>query len=757
MAKRGVAMTPPKEVVEVTDEIKKNGFSRRSFLQGSATLCAGLTLSRVSLFGLTGSTFLSATGERVGVDITSPRTFTYNVCPRNCYDTCSLISEKVNGRIVRILGDPDNPFTAGTPCIKGHTHINVVYHPDRLLHPMKRAGKKGEGKWEKISWDEAYDTITKKFKDIIATDGGEAIVPYTFSGTFGQIHQFGVPWRFFNKIGATTIDREVCLWAGLEALGYTYGDASGAEPEDCVKSDCYISWGGNEANTSVHAVKFINQARDKGAKFVVVNPHRHALASQADLFIQLRPGTDAAFALGVAKVLIDENLYDKDFVEKYTLGFDKLKEKVNQYPLPKVAKITGVPESQIVEFARLYAKTKKSMLRMGYGFQRRKNGGSIIRAVSLLPALIGSIGVDGGGFQYVNFNHWPMDMGYMNRPDLLAGRKVRNINMNEVGKALTGNLPTVKEKPIKALFVFSGNPIPSGTNINLTRQGLQREDLFTVVFDQFVTDTAEYADILLPAGHFLEMEEVHANYLGNYVRYNAPALPPMGESKSNLQVFHELAQRMGYTEDCFKETTADVIKGALNSNNPALKGITYESLKAKHWFRVNLGVPFADRKFKTPSGKVEFYSEAAGKKGFDPVAEYVPDMESIEASPELYSKYPIHLVTPASQKLLSSQWHNVPYIQESLGEPTITINTADAHARGIKNGDYANVFNDRGRVRLKVKVSEAAVRPGVAMSYKSYWDKLTGGNTINRLVLDENADMGGGAAISTNLVQVTKA
>jgi anaerobic selenocysteine-containing dehydrogenase len=687
----------------------------------------------------------------------SAMSYIHGVCPRNCYDTCSLISEKIDGRIVRIVGDFDNPFTAGTPCVKGQTHLKVVYHPDRLLHPMKRAGKKGEGKWEQISWDEAYNTIAKKFTDIIATDGSEAIMPYTFSGTFGQIHQFGVPWRFFNKIGATTIDREVCLWAGLQALGYTYGDASGAEPEDCVNSDCFIAWGSDEAYTSVHSVKFINKARDKGAKLVVVNPHRNPLASQADLFIQLRPGTDAAFALGVARVLIDENLYDKDFVEKYTIGFDKLKEKVAQYSLPKVAKITAIPESQIVEFARLYAKSKKSVIRMGYGFQRRKNGGTTIRAISLLPPLIGSIGVEGGGFQYVSFNHWPMDMGYMMRPDLLGSRKVRDINMNELGKALTGELPTTRERPIKGLFVFSGNPIPSGTNVNLTRKGLLREDLFTVVFDQFVTDTAEYADILLPAAHFLEMEEVHANYLGNYIRYNAPALEPMGESKSNLQVFHELAQRMGYTEACFKETTADVIKGSLNSTNPALKDITYESLQEKHWFRVNLGIPFADHKFKTPSGKIEFYSAAAAKAGFDPVAEYVPDQESKEASPELFAKYPIHLVTPASQKLLSSQWHNVPEIQESLGEPTITINRADASSRGIQNGNYVVVFNDRGKVKLKAKLTDAAVRPGVAMSYKSYWDKLTGGNTINRLALDENADMNGGSTFSTNLVQIAKA
>jgi anaerobic selenocysteine-containing dehydrogenase len=742
----------------VTDEIKKSGFSRRSFLQGSATLCAGLTLSRVNLFGLTGGAFLSdAVGQNSTVDITSPRTLNYNVCARNCHDTCSLICEKVDGRIVRIVGDPTNPITAGTPCVKGHTHLNVVYHPDRLLYPMKRAGNKGEGKWQRISWDEAYTTIGDKFKQIIATHGGEAIVPYTFSGTFGIIQEWGTPWRFFNKIGASAIQRDVCLWAGLEALSYTYGTPFGSEPEDYANSKCFVAWGSNEAYTNVHAVKFINQARDKGGKLIVVNPHRNPLASQADLFIQPRPGTDAALALGVAKILIDENLYDKGFVEKYTTGFDKLKETVQKYPVAKVSKITGVPEAQIIEFAKMYSQSNSSMIRMGYGMQRRKNGGTIIRAISLLPPLIGSLGVEGGGFAYVAMDHWPLDMNYLNRPDLLAGRKVREINMNEVGKALTGELPSTKEKPIKALFVFSGNPIPSGTNINKTRKGLMRDDLFTVVFDQFVTDTAEYADILLPAAHFLEVEELHGDYLARYVRYNKAALKPMGESKGNNQVFNELARAMGYTDDCFKETEEDVIRRALNRKNPVFNNITYESLQEKHWFHVDLGRPFANHKFGTPSGKIEFYSEAMGKKGFDPVAEYAPDMESVEASPELYASYPIHLVTPASAQLLSSQWHNVPYIQQVLIEPSITINKADADSRGIKQGDFVFVFNNRGKVKLKANVSGTAVKPGVAMSFKSYWDKYTNGNTINRLTLDENADMNGGATLSTNLVQVAKA
>ncbi len=741
----------------MTEENKKSGFSRRSFLQGSAVLCAGLGLSKLGLFAATDGFFQEAAVDSPYVPFNHQATLNYNVCARNCHDTCSLISEVVDGRVVRIVGDPSNPITAGTPCVKGHTHINVLYHPDRLLYPMKRAGKKGEGKWERISWNEAYDIIGNRFKEIMATDGGEAIVPYTFSGTFGQLQEWGVPWRFFNKIGASTIQRDVCLWAGLEALSYTYGTPFGMEPEDYANSKVFVAWGSNEAYTNVHAVKFINQAREKGGKLVVVNPHRHELASQADLFIQLRPGTDAAFALGVANVLIEKGWYDKDFVDKYTIGFDKLKEKAAQYPLAKTAKITGVPEAQILEFAKLYSSSKASLIRMGYGMQRRKNGGTLIRAISLLPPLIGSVGVEGGGFAYVALDHWPLDMQYMNRPDLLGGKKVREINMNEVGKALTGKHPLTKDKPVKALFVFSGNPIPSGTNVNETRRGLMRDDLFTVVFDQFVTDTADYADVLLPAAHFIEVEEVNADYLGRYVRYNKPAVPAMGESKSNLQVFNELAQHMGYTDDCFKESAEDVIRKALNRTNPAFKDITYESLQQKHWFHVDLGRPFANHKFGTPSGKIEFYSEAAAKKGFDPVAEYVPDMESMEASPALYAKYPIHLVTPASAQLLSSQFHNVPYIQEVLVEPTIVLSRADAASRGVKTGDFVEVFNDRGKVKLKAHVSAGAVKPGVAMAYKSYWDKLIGGNTINRLTLDENADMNGGATLSTNLVQVAKA
>ncbi len=724
-------------------------FSRRNFLKSSGVLGTSF-----SLFGLTGCQ--SSKSKSLIQEKDKKITQTYHVCPRNCYDQCSLVADHMDGRVVKITGDKTNPWTAGTPCVKGHTHINVLYHPDRLLYPMKRAGKKGKGKWERISWDEAYNTIISKMKDSINQYGPESIMPYNFSGTVGFINQHGVPFRFFNKLGATMITRTVCNSGGMEALNYTFGDYSSLDPENYAKTKCYVEWGANESYTDVHAVKFIKQARQNGAKLIVVNPHRHPLASQADMFIQIKPGTDAALALGLQNVIINECLYDKEFVENYTLGFEKLREKVQQFPPNRVAQICGISEDEIIEFAHVYAAIKPSVLRMGFGMQRRTNGGSAIRAISFLPALVGVVGMEAGGYSYVNYNQKPFINDYLKRPDLLANKNVRNINTNEFGKALTGELSTTKEKPIKVLFCFNGNPIPSAPNVNLIRKGLEREDLFTVVFEQFITDTAEYADILLPASHFMEYEEVFSDYLAWYVRYSEKGLKPMGESKPNYLVFNELAKRMGYSDDCFDETPADIIKKGIQ-NKPEFSSVTYDTLRENHWIKIDLGIPWSDHKFKTPSGKVEFYSELAAKNGFDPIADYVPDKESEDGSPELFVKYPIHLLTPAAPQLLSSQWHNIPYITENLGEPYITLHENDAAFRGIKDGDYANVFNDRGRVRIKVKTTTAAVKPGVAVSFKSYWEKIIKGSTINSLASDTIGDMGGISTFNTNLVQISKA
>ncbi|HHY26859.1 MAG TPA: molybdopterin-dependent oxidoreductase [Desulfitobacterium dehalogenans] len=735
---------------------KVKGISRRRFIVGTASLGGSF-----ALLGLTACSPTQPTGSEPtpppSTSTPTPKTLTYQACPRNCHDTCTLVSEVVDGRIVRIKGDPTNPITAGTPCVKGHTYINYVYHPDRILYPMKRAGKKGEGKWEKIAWDEAYETIASKFKEIIDEYGSEAILPYSYSGNLGIINNYGVPFRFWNKIRASNLARQICEAAGEEALAYTYGTFSSLDPESYAKTKLLVSWGVNESATGVHYIKFINQARDNGAKLIVINPVRTPLASQADIFIQPNPGTDAALALGIMNIMINDGLYDKDFVDKYTLGFDQLKAKAKDYPLEKVAQITGVPEDVIAGFARLYGQTKPSIVRIGYGITRNINGGSMVRAISLLPALAGTVGVEGGGWVFINVDHWAYNGSFLSRPDLAGERKVRTINMNELGKALTGKLKDTAEKPIMAMFVYNANPMTSSPNGNLIKEGMQREDLFTVVADPFITDTADYADILLPSSTFFEYDDINFDYFGWYTRLNTPAIKPLGESKSNLQIFFELAQRMGYEDDCFKETGVDAIKGCLNTDSPVMKGVTYDALKEKHWMRIDLGVPFSDYKFKTPSGKIEFYSEDMSKKGFDPVAEHYPQLESKEKSPDLYAKYPIHLLSPAIPQLLNSQWHNIPYIQEIIGDPFIMMNKADADARGLKNDDWATVQNDRGTINLKVRVS-SSVKSGVAMTGKDYWNKIVhGGNSINRLTSDDLNDMNGGASFNSNLVQVTKA
>lgn len=729
---------------------RQAGFTmtRRTFLAGSAAMGASL-----SLLGLADN----LTAEAGAVKTAVPPTHVYQACPRNCHDTCTLISEVMNGRIVRVTGDPTHPITAGTPCVKGHCYTTWVYHPDRILYPLKRIGKKGQGDWERISWDEAYTIITDKFKAIIASDGAEAILPYSYSGNLGIINNYGAPFRFWNKLGASKLERAVCSDAGKPATKYTYGQAGGIDPETYANTKLFVAWGVNHAATNVHIIKFINRARDNGAKLVEINPVRTPLASQADLHIQPKPGTDAALALGIMNIIINEGLYDKKFVADYTFGFDKLVEKVQDYPAERVEQITGVPAATIVAFARLYATTKPSIIRVGYGMQRNSNGGRMVRAISLLPALAGMVGVDGGGYVYINGDYWAYNWKALQRPDLLANRQVRSINMNEIGKALTGRTKETRGKPIKALFVYNSNPLAMSTNTNLIKQGLTREDLFTVVVDPFVTDTADYADIILPAATFFEYEDINSDYLGWYVRLNQPAIPPLGESKSNLEIFSELAGRMGFTEECFAESAADVIKASLQSGSPLFEGITYDALRDKHWMKLNLGTPFAAKKFQTPSGKIEFYSAALAQAGFDPVAEHVPPAEGPEETPELYTKYPLRFLTPATKHFITTQFHNLPYIQEIYDGPLVFVNPEDAATRDIKNGDWVYAFNDRGKVKLKVKVTEA-VKPGVAMSPKAPWQKFSPeGTNINALAPDRLGDMGGVSTYHTNLVQIAKA
>ncbi|SEA79226.1 Anaerobic selenocysteine-containing dehydrogenase [Desulfuromusa kysingii] len=716
--------------------------SRRNFLKGAAGVSA-LTLSGLCFIDIS-----PAKADTVKYPITRFR----NVCPRNCHDTCGMITEVQDGKVIRVYGDPDHPITKGAMCVKGVSYIKQLYSPERQLHPMKRVGKKGEGKWQRISWDEAITTITDKFKETIAEDGNaEAIWGYWYSGTLGAVTNYSMNRRFLYKLGASRIAQTVCSEAGKEACKYTFGTQEGMDPEDFVNSKLIVSWGVNEQATNVHAFNFYNKAFEKGAKYVVVNPRRTEGAAMADMHIQPRPGTDAALALGMMNVIIAENLYDKDFVEKNTLGFKELKERVKEYPVEKVSQITDVPVKQIVEFARLYAKTDPAAIRVGFGIQRNTNGGMMVRTISCLPGLCGNWGKPGAGLLYINTN-WKWNFKHLYHFDT---PKSRSLNINKLGEVLLE-----KKDPVKALYVYNSNPLGMTANLNKVKKGLEREDLFTVVHDLFMTDTADYADIFLPASHFIEQWDFHQAYWGLVVQVNEKAVEPLGEARPNYEVFRALAKGMGYTDKTFDEDPVDIIKGALNTDDPRMKGLTFERLVKEGATRINTpdspAVFFKDHKFPTPSGKIEFYSEQVAKHGLDPVPFYAAPLESRDGSPKLHKKYPLVLLTGATKNLLSTQWSQEAYNQEIDPVRRIEISPEDAKARGIKTGDLVRVKNDRGSIQLTALVIDT-VRPGVASADKAWWPKLCPDNqNVNFLTPDTLADMADNSTYHTNLIQVEK-
>lgn len=730
-------------------------YDRRQFIK-----LMGIASATVAFVGLEGCA-PQPTGGGAATDTAavSESVFKHNTCPRNCHDTCSLVSEVVDGKIVSIAGDIDHPITAGAPCVKMNHYINWVNSPDRILYPMKRTGKKGEGKFERITWDEAYAAIAEKVNEAIDKHGPQAILPHSYSGNLGFVNNYSAPHRFFYAIGASKLARDICSSAGKAAESYTYGADTGVDPEKYAKTSLYVSWGINEAATNVHAIKFIKEMKEAGGKLVVVNPVLTPLANFADLYVRPKPGTDAALALGVANLLIEGGAYDADYVSQYTIGFEELKSKAAEYPVDRVSEITGVPVETITEFAELYGgETESSVVRVGYGIQRNTNGGSMVRAILMLPALMGMVGKDDhSGFVYMNGGYWAADLAG-NDGSSLDREGTRTISINQLGMALTGRLDTTKELPVTVLIAFNSNPVAVSSNTDLIREGLMRDDLFTVVSDIFATDTVDYADIVLPAATFFEYEDINHDYLGWYLRYNEPAIEPMGESRSNIDTFNGLAKACGLEDAMFNDTAADVIKSLIGKGEGYYEGITYDRLQKEHWIKIEAGIPFGDKKFPTPSGKVELYSEAIAEAGLDPVAEYVPTLESSDGSPELYAKYPLTFLTPSTKNLLNSQMHGVPQIEDLMGDPVVFITPQDAEARGIADGDRVVVKNDRGQVELIARLSEHCTAPGVVKAIKSPWPKKEkDGKNINALTSDVLTDIGNNSTYHTNLVEVAKA
>ncbi len=702
-------------------------------------------------------------------------------CPHDCPDTCALLITVENGKAVKVRGASDHPTTAGFLCTKVNRYLERTYSPERVLYPMKRIGAKGEGRFERISWDEALNIIAAKFKEASENWGPQSILPYSYAGTMGLVQGSSMDHRFFHRLGASLLDRTICATAGASGYKYTVGASIGTDCENFSDAKLILIWGSNPITSNVHLWPKILAAQRKGARIIAIDPYRSLSAEKSDQHLALMPGTDAALALAMMNLIIAENLYDSDYVEKYTLGFDALKERVSQWTPARAASITGLSEEAIIQLAREYAKTKPALIRLNYGMQRHAGGGMAVRTVSCLPALVGAWRDAAGGILLSSSGTFAINNRNLERPDLIWNNP-RSINMSAIGDALHGydrkvvykktstesdceseNRLAIEEvlspldPPVKVLFVFNSNPVAVAPDSQKVIAGFKREDLFTVVHEIFQTDTADYADILLPATTQLEQFDLHKSYGHLYMLANNKAIEPLAEAKPNTEVFRLLAEKMGFKEECFKDSDEDIAAQALESKHERMAGINLESLKKEGFKRLNLPAnyaPFKEGNFPTPSGKCEFYSQSLADLGMDPLPAYIAPRESKLSSPLLAQKYPLAIISPPAHNFLNSSFANLPSFLRSEKEPWLEIHPDDAGLRGIKDGDYAKIFNDRGAFTARARVSERA-RPGVVVALSVWWKKLTRDKcNANDVTSQSLTDLGAAATFYDALVDV---
>ncbi len=677
-------------------------------------------------------------------------------CPHDCPDTCAMKITVENGIAVKVEGAKNHPFTAGTLCTKVARYLERTYSKDRVLFPKKRVGPKGRGEFERISWDEALDTIAEKFREIEAEDP-QGILPYDYAGTMGYVQWHSMGRRFFNRLGASRLDRTICSSAGKAGMLITLGGSFGMDPERFDEAKLILIWGSNPLVSNLHLWSRVQEAKRRGAKLVAIDPYRSLSAEKCHEHLALLPGTDAALALGIMQVIIGEGRHDADYVERYTIGFEALARRVKEYPPGKVAEITGLPAEKIVSLAREYAATRPAAIRLNYGLQRHAGGGMAVRNILCLPALTGAWRDPAGGAVLSTGGFFGMNDARLERPDLLklsSCPNPRTINMVAIGDALLEAKP-----PIRALYVYNSNPVAVAPDSAKVVKGFSREDLFTVVHEQFLTDTCDYADIVLPATTQLEHYDVHTAYGHLYVVANSPAIAPLGESLPNSEAFRRLAARMGFEEECFRDPDEDICRQALESSDPRMRGIEWDSLKEKGWQRLNVPerfAPFAQGNFGTPSGKCEFYSETAKSLGMDPLPTYIPPRESAQSNPALAGKYPLAIISPPNRHFLNSSFANMPFAIAEAKEPSLDIHPSDAAARGIEDGDAVRIFNDRGSLTARARVSDKA-REGVVVALSVWWRKLTADRrNANELTSQALTDIGKGATFYDCLVDVAR-
>jgi anaerobic selenocysteine-containing dehydrogenase len=670
-------------------------------------------------------------------------------CPLDCPDTCGWVVTVRDGQAVGLRGDPDHPFTRGALCVKVNRYLEQAAAPDRILHPLRRVGPKGSGRFERITWDEALDEIATRLSAIVDEHGGEAIWPYLGTGTLGYLQglEGRAGNRLFNVLGASEHDDTICSVAGSTGLKYTMGTSAGMDPEDLALSKLIILWGTNTLTSGHHLWKFIQRARAEGAHVVAIDPVRTRTAQQADEHLAPIPGTDAALAFGLLNVIVGLGAEDRDFLDRHTLGWTGLKERIADFPPERVASITGLPAESIIALGERIARTRPTAIRATMGLQRHAGGGNALRALACVPGVTGDWARPGGGLSYSTGGHFKLDHAALLRDDLRA-RPTRVLSMTRLGEGLLEQDP-----PVKALFVIAANPVASTPHQNKVRRGLSREDLFTVVLEQFPTDTVDYADIVLPATMQHEHTDVHNGYGHLYLLWNEPAVAPPGECLSTSETFRRLARHMGLTEPSLYDSDEELARQLLDSDHPWLTGVTLDRLRKEGHVRLNVPKPFLPfaEGFPTPSGKLEFVSARAAAAGHDPVPAYVPPAAATDT--ERAARYPLVLISAASHHFLNTVFANNPELRRRAGEPRITLHPADAAARGLTDGDRVRAGNERGSFDAVVEVSDR-VRPGVAATTKGHWAKLSGGSNANATVDERDADLAGGAVYHDTRVEV---
>ena len=668
-------------------------------------------------------------------------------CPHDCPDTCALVTTVRDGVAIKVQGNPAHRPTDGVLCNKVSRYTERSYHPERLLQPLKRVGPKGAGRYEPVSWDDALADIAARLKEIAGRDP-QAILPYSYCGTMGLVQGEGMAARFFNRLGASLLDRTICASAGGEGLTQTLGGKIGMKVEFFAESKLIVIWGSNSIASNLHFWRLAQTAKRDGAKLVCIDPRRTETAEKCHEHLQLRPGTDAALALALMRELIVNDWLDHDYIARHTLGWEGLRERALLWTVERAAEVCGIPGQQISDLARAWGTTKPAAIRLNYGMQRVRGGGNAARAIACLPALTGAWRHRAGGLLLSSSGMFPTDKAKLQRPDLLGGRTPRTVNMSTIGDDLLRPSSPQFGPKIEALVVYNSNPVAVAPESSKVVQGFARDDLFTVVLEQFQTDTADYADYILPATTQLEHWDIHTAYGHTDVLLNRPAVAPLGQARPNSAVFRELAARMGFDEPCFADGDEAMCRQAFGDR------VDYQQLLEQGFATLQIPqAPFAEGGFPTPSGKCEFFSERLARQGQDGLPDHLPNHELAGSS----SRYPLAMISPPARNFLNSTFPNVRSLRDIEGEPLLEINQSDAAPRGIASGCVVRVFNDRGEYRCKAEISDRA-RPGVVNGMGIWWRKFgIDGTNVNQLTSQKLTDMGRGPVFYDCLVEVQAA